>query len=95
MKRILLLIVITAALCQSKITEEQKENFFSVLQSIPEGRNFLSMVASHIIEETEPYMKFSFGTGRKVENPFGGVTDWLSCQTCRATVLGLDTTIRT
>jgi hypothetical protein len=89
-----LLLLFSVAVVSSRLTEQSKENFFQYLTGMPEGRDFLSTVASRIIDRTHHFLQFSYAS-YKHSMLGSSIGDWFQCETCKASVMALDASMRT
>lgn len=95
--------ILPAVLCAStvllsatnaRITEQQKENFYEYITGMEEGRSFLSHFANKIMDKADAFLKFN-AWSKYGDMSDGQVGDWLGCQTCRASAMALDASVRT
>ena len=71
MRNLLILsIVAVASTANARLNEEQKENFFEYLHSMNEGKDFLSKVASHIMDQVNPMLKFTHAVKTGAQAPY-------------------------
>jgi hypothetical protein len=76
-----ILLIWTATLLlstQAKVTEEQKENFYSFMAGLPEGRQFLSDYAQRLMSKIDSYLLFNLAP-TKYESLGFSIGDWFQC----------------
>jgi len=80
MRNLLILsLVAVASTANARINEHQKENFFEYLHSMNEGKDFLSTVANHIMDQVNPMLRFTHAVKTGAQTPIQDASSWLEC----------------
>jgi hypothetical protein len=87
------LLAMAASVTSARWNEIQKEQFFEFMNGMPEGRQFLSSIAQKIMDRTQHMLLFNYAPAKKMSLG-SGFGDFLGCQTCKLTVSGFDSQIR-